>query len=81
MRISVTIEDDVAASLKRLAKGRRLKFKGLLNLVLREGIKRMTGPVKKRETFQTRSVYLGPCRIANVGEHCESPCDGRRRIV
>ena len=47
-------------------KTRRLKFKALVNLVLREGIKSMIGPVKKRKTFQTRSVDLGPCRTANV---------------
>jgi len=66
MRISVTIEDDVAASLKRLAKARGLRVKTLVNLVLREGIKSLMPPVKKRSVFQTRSVYLGPCRIANV---------------
>ena len=66
MRITVTLEDDVAASLKRLARARRLRFNAAVNLVLKEGIKRMTGPVKKRKTFQTRSVNLGPCRIANV---------------
>jgi len=66
MRSTVTLEDDVAASLKRLARARRLRFNAAVNLVLKEGIKRMTGPVKKRKTFQTRSVNLGPCRIANV---------------
>jgi mRNA-degrading endonuclease RelE of RelBE toxin-antitoxin system len=66
MRTTITLEDDVAASLKRLGKTRRLKFKALLNLVLREGIKSMTGPARKRKIFQTRSVDLGPCRIANV---------------
>ena len=66
MRITITLEDDVVASLKRLGKKRRLKFKALVNLVLREGIKSMMGPVKKRKTFQTRSVDLGPCRTANV---------------
>jgi hypothetical protein len=39
--------------------------------VLREGIKTMTGPVKKRKTFQTRSVDLGFCRIANVDNTTE----------
>jgi hypothetical protein len=71
MRTTITLEDDVAASLKRLGKTRRLKFKALLNLVLREGIKSMTGPVKKRQTFQTRSVDLGPCRTANVDNVAE----------
>jgi hypothetical protein len=66
MRITITLEDDIAASLKRVGKLRRLKFKALVNLVLREGIKSMAGPVRKRKTFQTSSVDLGPCRIANV---------------
>jgi hypothetical protein len=35
MRILITMEDDVAAALKRFGKTRRLKFKTLLNLVLR----------------------------------------------
>jgi hypothetical protein len=71
MRTTITLEDDVAASLKRLEKTRRLKFKALLNLVLREGIKSMTRPVRKRKTFQTRSVDLGPCRTANVDNIAE----------
>jgi hypothetical protein len=71
MRITITLEDDVTASLKRLAKARRLKFRALVNLVLREGIKGMTGTVKTRKTFQTRSVDLGTCRIANVDNVAE----------
>jgi len=66
MRITVTLEDDVAASLKRLARARRLRFNAAVNLVLKEAIKSMTGPAKKRKSFQTRSVDVGPCRIANV---------------
>jgi hypothetical protein len=66
------LEDDVAAALKRLGKARRLKFKTLVNLVLREGIKSMTGLVRKRKTFQTRAVDLGACRIANVNNVTES---------
>ncbi len=71
MRITITLEDDVATSLRRLAKARRLKFKALLNLVLKEGIRSMTGPVKKRETFRTRTVDLGPCRTTNVDNVAE----------
>jgi hypothetical protein len=71
MRITITLEDDVAASLKRLAKAHHLKFRALVNLVLREGIKSMTGPAKKRKIFQTRSVDLGPCRISNVDNVAE----------
>jgi hypothetical protein len=71
MRITITLEDDVATSLKRLAIARRLKFKTLVNLVLRERIESLMAPVKKRNVFQTRSVYLGPCRTANVDNVAE----------
>jgi hypothetical protein len=71
MRITINLEDDVAASLKRLGKARHLEFNALVNLVLREGIRSMMGPVKRRKTFQTRSVDLGPCRTANVDNVAE----------
>ena len=71
MRITITLQDDVAASLKRLAKSRRLKLTTLVNLVLREGIKSLMAPVKKRSVFQRRSVDLGPCRTADVDNVAE----------
>jgi hypothetical protein len=71
MRTTITLEDDVAASLKRLGKGRGLKFKELVNLALREGLKHLIAPAKKRRVFQTRSVDLGSCRTANVDNVAE----------
>ena len=66
MCTTITLEDDVAASLKRLETRRGVKFKALVNQVLREGLKRMITPPKKRGVFRTRSVDLGPCRAANL---------------
>lgn len=71
MRTTITLEDDVAASLKRLEKRRRVKFKTLVNEALREGIKSMMTPPKKRRVFHTRCVDLGPCRAANVDNVAE----------
>lgn len=71
MRTTITLEDDVATSLKRLGKRRGLKFKALINQVLREGIKCMMAPAKKRSVFRTRSVDLGACRTANVDNVAE----------
>lgn len=71
MRTTITLEDDVAASLKRIGKGRGLKIKDLVNLALREGLKNLTMPSKKRTRFQTRSVNLGACRTANVDNIAE----------
>ena len=71
MRTTITLEEDVAASLKRLGKQRGLKFKVLVNEALREGIKRMMAPAKKRGEYRTRSVELGSCRAASVDNIAE----------
>lgn len=71
MRTTITLEEDVAASLKRFGKRRGLKFKVLVNEVLREGIKRMMPPAKKRGEYRTRSVELGSCRAASVDNIAE----------
>jgi predicted DNA-binding ribbon-helix-helix protein len=71
MRTTITLEDDVAASLKRLGKRRGLKFKALVNQVLREGMKCMIAPAKKRSVFRTRSVDLGSCGATNVDNVAE----------
>ncbi len=71
MRATITLEDAAASSLKRLAKVRGVKFKVLVNQVIREGIKSLTAPAKKRSVFRTRSVDLGSCRAANVDNVAE----------
>ena len=71
MRTTITLEDDVAASLKRFGKRRGLKFKDLVNLALREGLKNLAEPRKKRKVFRTRTVNLGLCRTANVDNIAE----------
>jgi predicted transcriptional regulator len=71
MRTTITLEDDVAASLQRLGKRRGVKFKALVNQALREGIKCMMAPPKKRGVFHTRAVDLGSCRAANVDNVAE----------
>jgi hypothetical protein len=52
-------------------KQRGLKFKTLLNHALRESIKSLMGPTKKRSVFRTRSVNLGSCRAGNVDNLAE----------
>jgi hypothetical protein len=71
MRTTITLDDDVAASLKRLEKRRGVKFKALVNEALREGIKSLAAPPRKRGQFRTRSVDLGSCRAANVDNVAE----------
>jgi hypothetical protein len=70
MRTTLTLDDDVAAVLKRLRKSSDA-LKDLINEALRRGFKDMSGRTKRRERLQTRSVALGRLRIAsldNIGE-------------
>ena len=61
MRITINLEDDVAASLKRLGKVRRLKVKALVNLVLRS-LKQRKLPI----VTQTLPVPPGQRRTPGV---------------
>lgn len=71
MRTTITLEDDVAAALKRLGSKRKLPFKDLVNLLLREGIKSVSAPSGARKEFVTKEVHLGKPRftdVDNIGE-------------
>ena len=71
MRTSITLEDDVAAALKRLGKQRGVKFETLINQALRVGMRSLMGPTTKRNVFRTRSVNLGSYRAGNVDNVAE----------
>ena len=66
MRTTITLEDDVAAALKRIGTKRKLPFKDLVNMLLREGIKSWSTPSGPKKTFVTKEVNLGKPRFANV---------------
>jgi hypothetical protein len=70
MRTTLTIDDDVAASLERLRKAREGSLKELINEALRRGIKEMTARPKRREPFRTRAVDVGEALIPldNISE-------------
>ena len=66
MRTTLTIDDDVAAELARLRKMRRGSFRDLVNAALREGLRSLTAPPRRRTRFRTRSVDLGRCLLGNI---------------
>ena len=71
MRTTITLEDDVAAALKRIGKNRKVPFKDLVNLLLREGIKSISTSRRPRTQFVTKVVDLGKPRFSdvdNIGE-------------
>ena len=59
MRTTLTIDDDVAAALKALARNSGKTFKAVVNEVMRKGL--MTGekPAPDREPFRVASVRRG----------------------
>jgi len=66
MRTTLTIDDDVAVTLERLRRAREASLKELINEALRRGLKDMSGPTKRRQRVQTRSVDLGPLQVASI---------------
>jgi hypothetical protein len=71
MRTTLTLDDDVAAALDRLRKARRGSFRDLVNEALREGLRSLTAPPRRRMRFRTRVVDLGRCRPGNVDNVAE----------
>ena len=66
MRITLTLDDDVAAALDRLRKVRRGRLRDLVNEALREGLRSLTAPPRRRKRFRTRAVDLGRCLLGDV---------------
>ena len=67
MRTTLTLDDDVAARLKRLSRGGR--FKDLVNQALRRGLDRLESR-EPRTAYRVSAVKLGPRRadLDNVAE-------------
>ncbi|MHB8263672.1 MAG: ribbon-helix-helix domain-containing protein [Acidimicrobiales bacterium] len=59
MRTTLTIEDDVAASIERLRRERNMTLKELANQALREGLAHMDKPRSQRNGPFTRPIDLG----------------------
>jgi hypothetical protein len=71
MRTTLTLEDDVAATIKRLRRDGNANLKDIVNEALRKGLRDLTARPKCREPYQTQVVELGRVRIPsidNIGE-------------
>jgi Ribbon-helix-helix protein, copG family len=72
MRTTLTIDDDIAATLERLRRSQRLSLKQLINEALRRGLDDMGKRRKRREAVQTRAVTLGRMRVASIDNIAEA---------
>ena len=66
MRTTLTIDDDVAATLERLRRDHNATLKDLINEALRRGLNDMTARPKPREPFRTKCVDAGAFLIPNI---------------
>jgi hypothetical protein len=66
MRTTLTLDDDVAASLERLRRARDASLKDVVNEALRRGLSELTARPKRREPCRTQSVELGRLRLAGI---------------
>ncbi len=72
MRTTLTLDDDVAAQLRRLRKVRKeAKLKELINEALREGLKHLAAPAGPRTPYHTAAVPLGRCLIGGIDDVAE----------
>jgi hypothetical protein len=70
MRITLTLDNDVAVQLEKLRRARDASLKDLVNQALRLGLREMAAKPKKRKPFRTRTFDIGPplINIDNVTE-------------
>jgi len=72
LRTTLTLDKDVAAVIERLRTTRDESMKSLINEALREGLKQLEAPRRKKAPFRTDSVDLGPCLLGNVDNVSEA---------
>ena len=71
MRTTLTIEDDVAKLLENARRARNTSLKLIINEALRQGLRDMTKPPRRGKAYETRSVSLGRCLLANLDDISE----------
>ena len=71
MRTTLTLDDDVAALLKRVLARRKDGLKAVINEALRQGLRQLGAPVERKAAYRTPSVDTGRCLLPNVDDIAE----------
>jgi hypothetical protein len=72
MRTTLTLDDDVAALVRRLRQERRLGLKEVVNEALRRGLREMVEAPRRRALYRTRAVQLGRCLVGSIDDVSEA---------
>ena len=68
MRTTLTLDDDVAALLKRATAKDKGSLKGVVNQALRIGLGTLTAPQSRRQPFHTTGFELGPSLVGSLDD-------------
>lgn len=66
MRTTLTLDDDVAALLKRVTAKDKRSLKGVVNQALRVGLGAVTAQQSRRQPFHTTGFELGPSLVGSL---------------
>jgi ribbon-helix-helix CopG family protein len=72
MRTTLTLDDDVAARLRRVRATRKASLKDVVNEALRQGLELMESPPARRQPYRTPSVSLGRCLLGGIDDVSEA---------
>jgi hypothetical protein len=71
MRTTLTLDEDVAATLRRVREKRNLSLKEVVNEALRRGLREMVDGPRTRQVYSTEPVSLGACLIGSLDDVAE----------
>ncbi len=71
MRTTLSLDDDVAALLRRALSRRNEPLKKVVNEALREGLPKLMGPRPARKPYRTRPMKLGRCLVGSIDDIAE----------
>lgn len=71
MRTTLTLEDDVAALLRRIQRRRKSSFKDVVNDALRQGLRQLDEPSTPRKPYRMKPADLGPCLLGSIDDVSE----------
>lgn len=72
MRTTITLDDDVAALLRKLRQRSGRPLKELINAALREGLPRLLEKPSERGRFRVRPLDVGKCRLPTLDDVAEA---------
>ena len=72
MRTTLTLDDDVAAQLRRIQRREDRSLKDVVNDALRRGLQELGQPPTARKPFRVKTYDVGRCLIGNVDNVAEA---------